>query len=144
MTAPFEPFSEPLGTTLKRTIAIALVAGLVFTLATRGSLARWPISALIMMWPSFGGHWVDLWYLNWLRPRLPADSSVHVVARLATWFAAGCVFGVGMALTASAFSYRPVPLPRWWLAGIGFIIVELVAHLGLRLRGRPSFYALGG
>ena len=135
-------FEEPLRTTLRRTILIAVVAGLVFSLATHGGLARWPVAAVVMMWPSFGGHWVDLWYLNWLRARLPAGT--HVVARLSVWFVAGCVFGTAMAITASALSYRPVRFPAWWLAGFGFIVVELIAHLALRARGRPSFYALGG
>jgi hypothetical protein len=30
--------------------------------------------------------------------------------------------------------------PRWWLGGLVFIGIELVAHLVLRLRGRPNFY----
>jgi len=137
-----EKFSEPLATTLRRTIAIALVAGLVFSVATHGGLRRWPITTVIMMWPSFGGHWIELFYLNWLRGRLPAGA--RTIARLVVWFVAGCLFGIAMALTSAALNYHPVQLPAWWLAGFGFIVVELIAHLALRLRGRPSFYALGG
>jgi hypothetical protein len=29
---------------------------------------------------------------------------------------------------------------RWWLGGVLFIGIELVAHLAMRLTGRPSFY----
>ena len=137
-----KPFTEPFRVTLRRTIAIALVAGLVFSLATRGGLRRWPVATLVMLWPSFGGHWVELWYLNRLRPRLPAGA--RVLVRLGVWFVAGCVFGIAMAMTAAALNYHPVQLPAWWLAGFGFIVVELIAHLVLRARGRPSIYALGG
>jgi hypothetical protein len=28
----------------------------------------------------------------------------------------------------------------WWLGGLGFVGIELVAHLVLMARGRPSFY----
>jgi hypothetical protein len=30
--------------------------------------------------------------------------------------------------------------PAWWFGGIAFIVVELVVHLVMRLRGLPSFY----
>jgi hypothetical protein len=30
--------------------------------------------------------------------------------------------------------------PSWWVAGIAFVAVELIAHLALLLRRRPNFY----
>jgi hypothetical protein len=46
-----------------------------------------------------------------------------------------------MILTAMAFSrFRAAHLPAWWFGGIAFIGIELLAHLALQLRGRPSFY----
>jgi hypothetical protein len=97
---------------------------------------------LVTMWPSFGGHWVDLWFLNWLRPRLPDGRAVHVLARLATWFAGGIVLGAGMAATAAGLGvYRAAIYPAWWWAGLGFIGIELTAHLlFLQFRGAASFY----
>ena len=35
-----------------------------------GGLARWPVATLLALWPAFGGHWVDLWFLNWRQSRL--------------------------------------------------------------------------
>jgi hypothetical protein len=46
-----------------------------------------------------------------------------------------------MILTAMALiSFRPMHWPAWWIAGVGFIGVELIAHVFLQLRARPSFY----
>jgi hypothetical protein len=46
-----------------------------------------------------------------------------------------------MLLTARALSgTRLTRSPAWWLAGIVFIGVELVAHTALQARGRPSFF----
>jgi hypothetical protein len=47
-----------------------------------------------------------------------------------------------MGLTAMALAgFRLAHWPAWWwLGGIAFIGIELVAHLVLQLRGRPSFY----
>ncbi|MEP6620913.1 MAG: hypothetical protein ABJE47_16430 [bacterium] len=139
----FTPYREPLPTTLVRNVLIALVAGVVvgrFSGRTAWPM-RWPVATLVMLWPSFGGHWVELWYLNWLRPRTSPARLVQVIARLSVWFVGGCVLGLGMALTMQTLSaVRPVHWPPLWIAGMAFIGVELVAQLALEMRGRPSFY----
>jgi hypothetical protein len=110
-----------------------------------GGLARWPLAALMALWPSLGGHWLEVWFLNWLRPRLSEARGVQVAARLAVWFAGGIVLALGMSLTAMVLvKFRPARWLDWWLAGVAFIGVELVAHLILHLRGRPSFFSGSG
>jgi hypothetical protein len=137
--AEWTPFREPLRTTLTRTIGIAVVVGGVLSLRL-GGISRWPLATVLLLWPSFGGHWIDLWFLNWLRPRLPSERSVQVVSRLVVWFVGGMILGLGMGLTALAFGvHRPASLP-WWIAGLAFIAIELVAQIALQLRGRPSFF----
>lgn len=134
------PCHEPLRRTLLRTIAIALVVGAI--LAWRwGSLSRWPLATLIVLWFSFGGHWVEIIFLNVLRPRLPAARPIQISARLTTWFLGGTLLGFGMALTARWLSDPPpAHWPAWWIAGLAFIAIELLAHLFLQLRHCPSFY----
>ena len=137
---PNEPFREPLRVTLTRTIAIAAVAGAVLARFS-GGLQHWPRATLLMLWPSFGGHWVEMWFLNWLRPRISQRRDAQIAARIATWFAGGCVLGIGMGLTAAAIANYPLSrLSAFWLAGLVFVAVEIVAHIPLQLRGRPSFY----
>lgn len=134
------PFQEPIATTLARTVGIAVVAGGVYAATSPAGLAGWPAAALTMMWPSFGGHWVELWYINWLSPRLP-DGPFQQFARLVTWFVGGSALTVGMALTARALGLAgPLSRLEWWVGGLGFIGLELVVHLGLLSRGAPSFY----
>lgn len=140
MTSHWQPFHEPLRTTLTRTVTIAIVAGAIVA-RSLGGLSRWPLGTLLMLWPSFGGHWVDLYFLNWLRPRLPRAREVQMPARLVVWFAGGCLLGVGMAYTALLVAGMPLGRwPAWWVAGVAFIGIELVVHLAFQLRGRPSFY----
>jgi hypothetical protein len=140
MTTPWQPHREPLRTTLLRTISIALVIGAVLARGSQGRFS-WPLATLLFLWFSFGGHWVELWYLNWLRPRLPSARNVQVAARVATWFVGGCGLVLGMALTERAFSeFRPARWPHWWLGGFAFIGLELLAHLVLQVRGRSNFY----
>jgi len=140
LTSPWQPFREPLRITLLRTGMIALVIGLVLARFRLG-MARWPIATLLALWPSFGGHWVEVWFLNWLRPRLSVARSVQIAARLAVWFVGGAGLTIGMDLTGMALTGLPTTRwPAWWLGGPAFTGIELAAHLVLQLRGQPSFY----
>jgi hypothetical protein len=141
MMTHWHPYSEPFRTTLVRTITIALVLGALLARLWGGGLTRWPLATLLMLWPSFGGHWIELWFLNWLRPRLSSTRAVQVGARVGVWFVGGIGLALGMALTAVAVAgFQPVRWPAWWLGGLAFIGIELIAQLVLQLRGRPSFY----
>jgi hypothetical protein len=140
MTPQWQPYREPLYTTLLRTGMIAIVGGAALT-RLRGGPARGLIATLLILWPSFGGHWVEVWFLNWLRPRLSISSGVQVAARVGVWFAGGVVLAIGMGLTAmESADFRPAHWPPLWVGGLAFIGIELVVHLVLELRGRPSFY----
>jgi hypothetical protein len=140
MTSEWQPFREPLRSTLIRTGTIALVVGGVLA-RWSGGLARWPLTTLLVLWLTLGGHWVELWFLNWLRPRLSAARLVQGGARVGVWFVGGTGLAAGMVLTAKVLDdFSPGQWPAWWLGGVGFIGVELVVHLMAQLLGRPSFY----
>jgi hypothetical protein len=134
------PQAEPLRTTLTRTVGIAVVAAAAVAPMV-GGFRRFPVLVVLMLWPSFGGHWLEVMFLELLRPRLSENGVVRRVARLAVWFAGGIVFALGARWTAALLlPHAPSAWLPWGLAGGIFIAVELVAHGGLHLRGRPSFY----
>src|SRR5271163_1938138 len=140
MTSQWQSYREPLRVTVLRTGMLAIVVGAALARAW-GGLARWPVATLLALWPSFGGHWVEIWFLNWLRPRLASARGLQAAARVGVWFIGGAVLAMGMRLTGIALAgLRPAHWPAWWLGGLAFIGIELVAHLVLQLRGRPSFY----
>ena len=143
MTSEWQPFKEPIRQTLLRTVAIAVVVSGAIALSAR----RWfslPQDTLLVLWVSLGGHWVEVWFLNWLRPRVSPARVAQLTARVVVWFAGGTALVFGMALTAMLLAgFRSARWPAWsawWIGGFAFIGVELVAHLVLQLRGRPSFY----
>lgn len=140
MTERSAGIHEPTRVTLTRTVGTAVIVGAVMAWR-RGDLARWPIASALVLWPALGGHFVERWYLDLLRPRLPASGGVRMAARVAAWFVGGIVLGLGMALTAVALAgMAHVPWGLWWLAALAFVAIELVAHLLLRLVGRPSLF----
>src|SRR5438034_2441377 len=129
MTSPWQPFQEPLRSTLARTGIIALIGGGILA-RFWGGLGRWPLAALLVLWFSLGGHLVELWFLNWLRPRIPVARAVQAGARVVVWFVGGSLLGLGMALTAMALAgFGPSQWHAWWMAGLAFVGVELVVHL---------------
>src|SRR4051812_46890859 len=88
----WQPYREPLRTTILRTGTIAVVIGAMLARPWRGDgLSRWPIATLLVLWPALGGHFVELWFLNWLRPRIPETRGVQVLCRFAVWFVGGVV-----------------------------------------------------
>lgn len=149
MTPQFEPYREPAGVTLFRTGMIALVVGGAIArpwIGGGGGLARWAITTLVALWPALGGHFVELAFLNWLRPRLPEHRSAHVVARLVIWLIGGTLLAIGMAATAwgvgAMLATPPTLYALRWLVmvgGVAFVGIELVVHLLLQVSGRPSF-----
>ena len=135
-----QPFREPLWRTLLRNGAIALVVGTLLSRWWRGP-SQWPLTVLLVLWFSLGGHLVEVGFLNGLRPLLPASRAVHIGVRVSVWFVAGIALGMGIVLTNKLIGAFPDALRLvWWSAGLAFIAVELLAHLPLQLRGRPSFY----
>ena len=84
---------------------------------------------------------MELWYLEYLRPRLPLTRPAQAGVRIIVWFIGGIGLAFGMRLTALALGRtRLARWPAWWIGGLGFIAIELVVHLALRLRGQPGFY----
>ena len=140
MSRDWQPFREPFRVTIRRTGLIALAVGAAVA-GFRGWPAVWPVATLLALWPALGGHWVELLFLNVLRPRLPDGRPAQAVARVAMWFGGGAGLYLGMRLTAGALAaFQPAHWPDWWVGGLAFIVLELAVHLALQLRGRDSFY----
>lgn len=136
---PPEPFSEPWRTTALRTGLLALAVGVAVGLIKR-HLAVVPSVTLFALWFTLGGHFLELLFRNRLRPFVSDQPAARTLARVAFWFAGGAVLFEAAQATQTLFARRlSVPL-SWWVAGIGFVGVEFLVHLGLRARGEASVY----
>src|SRR3954463_16433111 len=132
MMSQWQPIRGGFWVTLGRTGGIARGGGGCWAWAGGGG-GGGRGGARLVSWVSFGGHWVEVWFLNWLRPRLSGARTVQVGARIGVWFVGGTGLALGMGLTAMALGFRPPHLgawgPAWWLGGLAFIGIELVAQL---------------
>jgi hypothetical protein len=138
VTRSWERFSEPWSTTLLRTVGLAGAIGIGVGLYQR-RLVVVPTAALLALWFTLGGHFVEVWFRNGLRPRL-SSPLMALVARLATWFVGGYVLLRGALWTRSLIAgHGTAPWP-WWAGGVFFIGAELAVHLGLRARRQPNVF----
>ena len=132
-------YAEPWSITLRRTVGLALAIGIGVGLVQR-RLWLVPIAALLALWFTLGGHFVDLFCWNVLSPMIP-NPKFRVWARLAAWFVGGTALYAGVLGTRWLLTHRGPPSWPWWTGGAFFIAAELIAHLLLLLRGQPSVYA---
>ena len=133
-----ERFSEPWGRTLGRTVGLALAIGFGVALYQRRPTLA-PITALLALWFTLGGHFIELWCRNGLRPMLP-NRALALIARLAAWFVGGSALYGGALATRSLLTGRPAPPWPWWSGGVFFIAAELLIHSWLLGRGQPSAF----
>ena len=139
MQPPVPPFTEPWRTTALRTGSLALAVGVGVGLLKR-QLAVVPSVALFALWFTLGGHFLEVLFRNRLRQHISDQPTMQALARVAYWFAGGSVLFEGALATRALLGSRmTVPL-SWWFAGIAFVGVELLIHLGLRARGQASVY----
>ena len=135
----WEPFAEPWRATALRTGTVALAIGVGVGLYQR-QLAAVPVTTLIALWFTLGGHFVEVLVRNQLRDGIGESARVQAIARLVCWFAGGSVLYAGALATRAILTGRGgVPWP-WWTGGIFFVGLELLIHLFLFARRHPSFY----
>jgi hypothetical protein len=129
---------EPIARTVARNLTIAVAVGAAFAAVRRAALLALPVT-LLALWPSLGGHFVEIAFLDGVRPRLPRARLVQASARLVWWLAGGAILGTALIATAHAL---PIAAPRWrwwWMAPV-FVGIELAVHAALALCRRPSFF----
>ena len=136
---PWQPCVEPWRVTMRRTGAIALAVGIAVGLYRR-QLAVVPLTTLLALWFSLGGHVVEVLFRNRLRYRIGGQAPVQILTRLVFWFVGGSVLYIGALATRAILTGRgDIPWP-WWTGGVFFVGLELVVHLLLRARRQPSFF----
>ena len=151
--ARFQPYRESLVTTVRRTGIIALVLGSIAAIgllrrmpSSLGDWYLWFVLVLAVGWISFGGHWVELAYLNVLRPRVARlPDGVLMFVRIGVWLIGGSLLFLGSAPTRSVLTAGHLPDADLLqgvllLGGPVFVGAELVVHSIAFLLGQPSFW----
>ena len=134
-----EPFTEPWSSTALRTGSIALAVGIGVGLYQRHFTVV-PVTTLLALWFTLGGHFVEVLFRNQLRHRIGGEAPVQVLTRLVYWFVGGSVLYAGVIATRALLTGQRIVHWPWWIGGVFFVGLELVIHLLLLARRQPSFY----
>jgi hypothetical protein len=150
---PCLPCREPLVKTLRRNVLIAVVvAALLGSVRFRhppAGISLWRVALALFVyvfWISFGGHWAEVSYRNLLCPRLAkGHAAARVGVRLVVWMVAGAVlFLCGMTsfwlIITGEFPAVGRAVGSLIYGGPLFVVIELIVHTVLQLRGKPSFW----
>ncbi len=135
----FEEIDEPLRVTLSRTLTIAVVVGVVASFATHNIRMGFAIG-LGALWPSVGGHWIELLWLNLIRKRLKPKVPILVALRLIYWWAWGFVIIFPAFYTIHVIAPSLPPMPSPLLGGFGFLFVEMLLHGIFAMNHRPNAF----
>src|SRR5262245_58939558 len=122
-----------------RNVAIATAVSAAVTLPRHDYKSFLPVAALAL-WPSFGGHYVEMAFDNAVRSRISQGRLIQAAARLLVWFVGGVLLYMCMVVTSRFLPIRALPPGLWWCGGFVFVGIELVVHTILAMRGRPNFY----
>lgn len=134
---PWQPFTEPWRSTALRTGSLALAIGIGVG-SYRRQFSVVPITTLLALWFTLGGHYLEVLFRNYVQQRIAP--ALRASSRLAFWFVGGTALYAGTLATRAALTqWVTVPWP-WWTGGVLFVGVELLIHLLLQVRGQPSLY----
>jgi hypothetical protein len=130
--------AEPFWRLFARNLVIAAVVAGAITVRHEFR-AFLPVVALAL-WPAQGGHYVEMAFGNFVRPRISSGRFTQTVVRLLVWFVGGVLLYLCMCATSRVLPIRALPLRLWWFGGFLFIGLELAVHAYLALRRLPNFY----
>jgi hypothetical protein len=127
---------------LARSFALATLVGAVTAIFGRACFAL--TTGVLALWPSLGGHFVEIAFLDGIAPRLARGRAVQAAARVVWWLAGGVLLGVAMIASSHAMGRVGPPWRWWWMGGPAFVALELVVHGLLALRRCANFYRGNG
>ncbi len=143
---PYERINESFGHVIKRTIitttAISVIL-LFFKLFPDNSISK--LAHFGVLWLTafcivFGGHWLELLFINSLKWFLPRKLVVLWISRILYWYLSAIPLFFLASFTIHILSGKNDKIGEWWLFGLFYTIIELLMYTIMHLRLKKSFY----
>ena len=88
----------------------------------------------------FGGHWLELLFINYIKFELPQNIFVLYVSRVIYWFLSSIPLFIIANFIIGIFLHKNRNPNSWWAFGLLYIGIELFMQLITHLRFKKSFY----
>jgi len=141
-----EKITESFIQTVIRTIITATIIAVilnwlhVFPSGEKGKLVLFEMIWLVVFCIVFGGHWLELVFINRIKFTLPKNILSLYFIRIVYWFLCAVPLFFTANLIAHLFSHKTVQMGRWWIFGFFYIGIQLLMHAIMQLRLKKSFY----
>lgn len=132
--------------TVKRTIiTTTIIAVILFCFRIFPSGGKTNIAAFATIWTAvfcivFGGHWLELLFINHIKFVLPKNMLFLYFVRICYWFLSAVLLFAVATLANNLLSQRAGYLGGWWIFGLIYIGIQLVMYAIMHIRFKKSFY----
>lgn len=145
MKSPEKNTEGALQTIFRTAITAAIIAAIltfthVFAVSAMSAPALLGVIWLMVYCIVYGGHWLEVLFINQIKFMLPPNKAVIYFSRIVYWFLNGIPLFMLANWVGNAFTNHDLNLGRWWTFGLAYIAIELFMHLIMQLRYRKSYY----
>jgi hypothetical protein len=136
-----ESFIKTCVRTILTTTIIAVILYLlhIFPSGYKSKVTLFEIAWSVVFCIVFGGHWLELIYINFIKFSLPKNILLLYLVRIVYWFLCSIPLLFMANLVFDLFSYK-AHLPNWWVFGFVYIGIQLFMHAIMQIRYKKSFY----
>jgi len=141
-----EKFTESFTKTVIRTIITTTIIAIilywlhVFPTGDKSKLSLFEMIWSIVFCIVFGGHWLELLFINYIKFALPKNILLLYFIRIVYWFLCSVPLFFIADLVDNLFSHNTGHLGHWWAFGFFYIAIELFMHAIMQIRSKKSFY----
>ncbi|MDB5133238.1 MAG: hypothetical protein JWR02_2987 [Mucilaginibacter sp.] len=137
-----EPFVQTIIRTILTTTIIAVILSWlhIFPLGDKSKLTLFEMIWSIVFCIVFGGHWLELVFVNQIKFALPKNIVLLYFIRIGYWFLCSIPLFFIANLINDLFSHKTGQLGHWWAFGCFYIVIQLLMHAIMHIRFKKSFY----
>ncbi len=98
-----------------------------------------------IIWPAifcivFGGHWLELFFVNYLKFVLPQNIFLLYIVRIGYWFLCSIPLFLLASFVIQLLTNDQKQLGHWWAFGFLYIGIEMLMYGIMQVRSKKSFY----
>ena len=137
-----ETFIQTVKWSIITTTIIAMILFLLRVFPTNGQsgLAVFGTIWSVIFCIYFGGHWLELLFVNHIKFILPKNIILLYFVRICYWFLCSILLFTLASLPDNLLSHRTRHLGNWWTFGFLYIGIQLIMNVIMQIRLKKSFY----